>query len=51
MNNILGCAKNSKVHLPISTLVKDMYNNLVENGHGEKDHSSLYKEIERINKK
>ena len=51
MNNILGCAKNSKVHLPISTLVKDMYNNLVENGHGEEDHSSLYKEIERINKK
>ena len=51
MNNILGCAKNSKVHLPISTLVKEMYNNLVENGHGEKDHSSLYKEIERINKK
>ena len=51
MNNILGCAKNSKVHLPISTLVKDMYNNLVINGHGDKDHSSLYKEIERINKK
>ena len=51
MNNILGCAKDSKVHLPISTLVKDMYNNLVENGHGEDDHSSLYKEIERINKK
>ena len=51
MNNILGCAKNSNVHLPISTLVKDMYNNLVENGHGEDDHSSLYKEIERVNKK
>ena len=51
MNNILGCAKNSKVHLPISTLVKDMYNNLVKNGHGDKDHSSLYKEIERINDK
>jgi 2-hydroxy-3-oxopropionate reductase len=51
MNNILGCAKNSKIHLPISTLVKDMYNNLVKNGHGDKDHSSLYKEIERINKK
>ena len=51
MNNILGCAKDSKVHLPISTLVRDMYNNLVENGHGEDDHSSLYKEIERINKK
>jgi 2-hydroxy-3-oxopropionate reductase len=51
MNNILGCAKNSKIYLPISTLVKDMYNNLVKNGYGDKDHSSLYKEIERINKK
>ena len=51
MNNILGCAKDSRVHLPISTLVQDMYNNLVENGYGDKDHSSLYKEIERINKK
>jgi len=26
-----------------------MYKSLVENGHGETDHSSLYKEIERIN--
>ena len=51
MNNILSCAKNFKVHLPISTLVKEMYNNLVKNGYGDKDHSSLYKEIERINKK
>ena len=51
MNNILSCAKNFKVHLPISTLVKEMYNNLVKNGYGDKDHSSLYKEIERINKR
>ncbi len=51
MNNILGCAKNFNLHLPISTLVKDMYNNLVKNGHGNEDHSSLYKELERINKK
>ncbi len=51
MNNILDCAKNFSTQLPISTLVKDMYNNLVKNGHGEEDHSSLYKEIERINKK
>jgi 2-hydroxy-3-oxopropionate reductase len=28
-----------------------MYKTLVENGHGDTDHSSLYKEIERINKK
>jgi len=31
--------------------VKEMYNNLVKNGYGNDDHSSLYKEIERINKK
>ena len=51
MNNILECAESYKTHLPISNLVKEMYKRLVENGHGEKDHSSLYKEIERINKK
>ena len=51
MNNILACANNFNTHLPISNLVKEMYKNLVENGHGNDDHSSLYKEIERINKK
>ena len=51
MNNILECANSQNTHLPISNLVKEMYKTLVENGHGEKDHSSLYKEIERINKK
>jgi 2-hydroxy-3-oxopropionate reductase len=28
-----------------------MYKTLVDNGHGNTDHSSLYNEIERINKK
>ncbi len=51
MNNILECANNYNTHLPISNLVKEMYKSLVENGHGEIDHSSLYKEIERINNK
>ena len=51
MNNILECANSHNTHLPISNLVKEMYKTLVENGHGETDHSSLYKEIERINKK
>ena len=51
MNNILECANSFNTHLPISNLVKEMYKTLVENGHGETDHSSLYKEIERINKK
>jgi 2-hydroxy-3-oxopropionate reductase len=49
MNNILDCAKNSNLHLPISTLVKEMYNNLIKNGHADKDHSSLYEEIKTIN--
>jgi 2-hydroxy-3-oxopropionate reductase len=51
MNNILECANSYNTHLPISNLVKEMYKSLVKNGHGEVDHSSLYKEIERINKK
>ena len=51
MNNILECANSFNTHLPISNLVKELYNTLVENGYGETDHSSLYKEIERINKK
>ena len=51
MNNILDCANSYNTHLPISNLVKEMYKTLVDNGHGETDHSSLYKEIERLNKK
>ena len=51
MNNILECANDFNTQLPISNLIKEMYKSLVENGHGETDHSSLYKEIERINKK
>jgi 2-hydroxy-3-oxopropionate reductase len=51
MNNILECANSYNTYLPISNLIKEMYKSLVENGHGETDHSSLYKEIERINKK
>ena len=49
MNNILDCANSYNTHLPISNLVKEMYKTLVKNGHGEDDHSSLYKEIERLN--
>ncbi len=48
MNNILEFANNYYTQLPISNLVKEMYKSLVDNGHGETDHSSLYKEIERI---
>ena len=51
MNNILECANSFNTHLPISNLIKEMYKSLVKNGHGETDHSSIYKGIERINKK
>jgi len=51
MNNILGSAKEFNLHLPISSVVREMFNNLVNNGHGGEDHSSLYKEIERLNEK
>ena len=51
MNNILECANSYNTHLPISNLVKEMYKTLVDNGHGNTDHSSLYNEIERMNKK
>ena len=51
MNNILESANSYNTNLPISNLVKEMYKTLVDNGHGNTDHSSLYNEIERINKK
>ena len=51
MNNILDCANSYNTHLPISNLVKGMYKSLVDRGHENTDHSSLYNEIERINKK
>jgi 3-hydroxyisobutyrate dehydrogenase and related beta-hydroxyacid dehydrogenases len=51
MNNILEGANSYNTHLPISNLVKEMYKTLVEKGHGNTDHSSLYNEIERMNKK
>ena len=51
MNNILESAKNVNLNLPISDLIKNMYKDLVEDGHSEKDHSSLYLKIEDMNKK
>ena len=51
MNNILESAKNVNLNLPISGLIKNMYKDLVEDGHSDKDHSSLYLKIEDMNKK
>ena len=51
MNNILECSENYNTQLPISTLIKDMFKSLADNGNENDDHSALYKEINRINKK
>ena len=51
MTNIINAGKAVETHLPISSLVKEMYKNLVADGQGNTDHSSLYKAIEKINKK
>jgi len=51
MTNIINAGKAVGAHLPISSLIKEMYKDLVANGHGNTDHSSLYNAIEKINKK
>ena len=51
MTNIINAGKAVDLHLPISSLIKEMYKNLVDVGLGNTDHSSLYNEIEKINKK
>ena len=50
MNNILECAGDFDTKLPISSLIKEMFNSLVERGNDNDDHSALYKEIEIQNK-
>jgi len=51
MTNIINAGKTVETHLPISSLIKEMYKDLVADGHGNTDHSSLYNAIEKINKK
>ena len=51
MTNIVNAGKAVETHLPISSLIKGMYKDLVADGHGNTDHSSLYNAIEKINKK
>ncbi|MDC1033031.1 NAD(P)-dependent oxidoreductase [Candidatus Pelagibacter sp.] len=50
MNNIIECANDFNTNLPISKLIKEMFNSLVKSGNQNDDHSALYKEIERLNK-
>jgi len=51
MTNIVNAGKAVETHLPISSLIKEMYKDLVTDGHGNTDHSSLYNAIKKINKK
>jgi len=51
MINIINAGKAVETHLPISSLIKEMYKDLVADGHGNTDHSSLYNAIEKVNKK
>jgi len=50
MTNIVNAGKAADLHLPISSLIKEMYKNLVDEGLGNTDHSSLYNEIKKLNK-
>jgi len=50
MTNIVDAGKAVDLHLPISSLIKEMYKNLVDEGLGNTDHSSLYNEIKKLNK-
>jgi 2-hydroxy-3-oxopropionate reductase len=51
MTNIVNAGKVVDLHLPISSLIKKMYKNLVQDGHGNTDHSYLYNVIDKLNKK
>ena len=51
MTNIINAGKAVETYLPISSLIKEMYKDLVTDGHGNTDHSSLYNAIKKINKK
>ena len=51
MNNILKCAEDVSVNLPISKLIQSMYQSIVDRGLGNDDHCALYKEILEKNKK
>ena len=50
MTNIVNTSKTAGLYLPISSLIKEMYKNLVDDGLGNTDHSSLYNEIKKLNK-
>ena len=50
MNNILECASDFNIQLPLSNLIQSLFKSLVDGGNSNDDHSALYKEIKNINK-
>ena len=48
MNNILECASQKGIKLPISKLIQNMFKNLCDSGFENDDHCSLYKEISNL---
>jgi len=48
MNNILECASQKGIKLPISQLIQNMFKNLCDSGFENDDHCSLYKEISNL---
>jgi len=51
MNNIVEWGREFNLELPISKLIQSMYQNLCNRKLNDKDHSSLYLELENLNKK
>ena len=47
MNNILECASQKGVRLPISEIIQNMFKSLCDSGLENDDHCSLYKEISK----
>ena len=47
MKNILDCARINNTKLPLSNLIKKIYEKLVKNGYGNYDHSSIYKSYKK----
>ena len=50
LNFALECAEKIGVELPVASIVRELFAELVEHGDGELDHSAIIREIERLAK-
>ena len=48
LNNIFGCACELGVSLPVTELVRSLYERLIKTGHGAEDHSAIIRVIEDL---